>query len=288
MTDTIALLGHPVAHSISPRFQQAALDATGIDARYEAWDILPPDLPAAIERLRSRSVLGANVTIPHKEAVARMIERPDAMVERMGAANTIVRRDGLLHATNTDVLGVLRSLKEAGVVVAGADVVLLGAGGAARAVVVAMRRAGARHLAIANRTPERALAMASLGGDELTTSMVPLDAESAELRAAVDAATLVINATSLGMLHGPDETATPLPASVFHAGQVAFDLVYVPERTPFLAAAEAAGAQTVGGLAMLVHQGAESFRLWTGVEPPLDVMFSAAREALRERARGSP
>jgi shikimate dehydrogenase len=286
VTQTIALLGHPVAHSISPRFQQAALDAAGVDARYEAWDVEPADLAIAIERLRSSSVLGANVTIPYKEAVARMVEQPDALVERMGAANTIVRRNGTLHATNTDVIGILRSLEGAGVDVRGKNVVLLGAGGAARAVVVAMRRAGAARLTIANRTEERARVVARLGGDELATAVVPLDADAPALRAAVREAALVINATPLGMLHGPDADATPLPSDAFVRNQVAFDLVYVPERTPFLAAAEDAGARPVGGLAMLVHQGAESFRLWTGKEAPLEVMFAAAREALSERARG--
>jgi shikimate dehydrogenase len=286
VTDTIALLGHPVAHSISPRFQQAALDAMGVEATYEAWDVLPEDLPATLERLRGGSMLGANVTIPHKEAVARLADRPDALVEWMGAANTLVRRDGLLHATNTDIAGIQRALEDAGVEVRGRNVVLLGAGGAARAVVIAMRRAGAAHLAIANRTTDRAQAIAALGGDELATSVVPLDPASPVLRDAVTGASLIINATPLGMLHGPDETATPLPREAFSAGQAAFDLVYVPENTPFLRAASAAGAQAVGGLAMLVHQGAESFRLWTGLEPPLDVMFQAARQALADRARG--
>jgi shikimate dehydrogenase len=286
MTDTIALLGHPVAHSISPRFQQAALDALAVNARYEAWDVLPQDIGVALERLRARSMLGANVTIPHKEAVARLVERPDALVERMGAANTIVRQDGALSATNTDVAGILRSLQEAGVDVYRQKVVLLGAGGAARAVVVALRRAGAAHLAIANRTPQRAVAIAELSGDELPTSVVPLDPDDPTLREAVAAAALVINATSLGMLHGPDEHATPLPRDAFVHGQAALDLVYIPERTPFLAAAEAAGAQAVGGLTMLVYQGAESFRLWTGLAAPVDVMFKAARDALRERAGG--
>jgi shikimate dehydrogenase len=286
MTSTIALLGHPVAHSISPRFQQAALDAAGVDARYEAWDIAPADLPIALERLRGGSMLGANVTIPHKEAVARLVDRPDALVERMGAANTIVRRDGLLHATNTDIAGVLHALADAGVEVRGKQVLLLGAGGAARAVVVAMRRAGAARLTVANRTLDRARAVAALAGDDLAADVVTLDADDAGLRAAAEAAAVVINATSLGMAGGPAPEESPLPADCFVRGQVAFDLVYVPERTPFLSAAEAAGALPVGGLAMLVHQGAESFRLWTGIEPPLQVMFAAARATLRERAGG--
>ncbi|MDA0366484.1 MAG: shikimate dehydrogenase, partial [Chloroflexi bacterium] len=125
MTQTIALLGHPVAHSLSPLFQQAALDALAVDARYEAWDVPPADLPIAVERLRSGSVLGANVTVPHKIAAMRLIDRPDALAERVGAVNTIVRADGLLRATNTDVVGVLRALADAGARVAGAHVVVI-------------------------------------------------------------------------------------------------------------------------------------------------------------------
>ncbi|MSQ41819.1 MAG: shikimate dehydrogenase [Dehalococcoidia bacterium] len=280
MTATIALIGHPVAHSISPRFQQAALDAAGVDAHYEAWDTTPEALPAAIERLRSGDVLGANVTVPHKVAALRLIERPDPLAELVGAVNTIWRERGLLHATNTDVAGVLHALADAGVTLAGEHVVLLGAGGAARAVVVALRRAGAASLTIANRTLPRAQALAELAGQGLPASVCELDPGSDALRGALMRAGLVIHSTPLGMRHGPDERATPLPADCFHRGQVAFDLVYVPERTPFLDATASAGARTVGGLAMLVHQGAESFRLWTGREPSLEVMFAAARAAL--------
>lgn len=284
MTQTIALIGHPVAHSISPAFQQAALDALGIDARYEAWDTPAEALAATAERLRSATLLGANVTVPHKVAMLRFIDSPDATVERVGALNTIVRRDSRLHATNTDVLGILRALQAAGVDPRDKRVLLLGAGGAARAVVVAMRQAGASALTIANRTPERARALILLGGTDLEVATCPLEAGDPALAAAMEATELVVHSTSLGMRHGPDEQATPVPAELFHAGQVAFDLVYVPERTPFLRAAEAGGAQPVGGLAMLVHQGAESFRLWTGQAPPLEVMFEAARAALAARA----
>jgi shikimate dehydrogenase len=283
VTQTIALIGHPVSHSISPAFQQAALDALGIDARYEAWDTPAEALAATAERLRSATLLGANVTVPHKVAMLRFIDRPDANVERVGALNTIVRRDSRLHATNTDVPGILRALEAAGVDPRGMRVLVLGAGGAARAVVVAMRQAGASALTIANRTPERARALVSLGGADLRVATCALDAADPGFASAMEAADLVVHSTSLGMRHGPDEQATPVPAELFHAGQVAFDLVYVPERTPFLRAAEAGGAQPVGGLAMLVHQGAESFRLWTGQAPPLEVMFEAARSALAAR-----
>ncbi|MYD65907.1 MAG: shikimate dehydrogenase, partial [Chloroflexi bacterium] len=156
MTSTIALLGHPVAHSISPPMQQAALDALGVDARYEAWDVAPGEVAAAVERLRGEGVLGANVTVPHKVELLRRADEVDALARQVGAVNTIVPRDGRLHGANTDVAGVLRTLADAGVDVAGAEVVLIGAGGAARAVVVAMRAEGAARLTIANRTPANA------------------------------------------------------------------------------------------------------------------------------------
>jgi shikimate dehydrogenase len=280
MTQRIALLGHPVAHSLSPAFQQAALDALGVDARYEAWDTAPDDLSSALERLRSAELLGANVTVPHKEAVFRLVDRLEPMAERVGAVNTVVRRDGQLHATNTDVAGVRRALE--GVELRGASVVLVGAGGAARAVVIALMDSGAARLTIANRTQERARPLADLASGRMAVEVCALDGSSEVLRAAMREAALVVQSTSLGMLHGPDEAATPVPSELFAAGQTAFDLVYNPERTPFLDAAERAGARTIGGLAMLVHQGAESFRLWTGLEPPVEVMFKAARTALRE------
>ena len=197
--------------------------------------------------------------------------------------NTIVPREGRLHGANTDVAGVLRTLADAGVEVAGGEVVLIGAGGAARAVVVAMRAEGATRLTIANRTPGNAEALTGLGGDELEVRIAPLDSGSPLLREAMGRARLVIHSTTLGMRHGPDESATPIPAELFVAGQAALDLVYIPERTPFLRAAEAAGAQPIGGLGMLVHQGAESFRMWTGLEPPVEVMFAAARATLARR-----
>ena len=280
MTQTIALLGHPVSHSISPAFQQAALDALGIDARYEAWDTPAIELQTAIERLRARSALGANVTVPHKVAVLRLIDRPDSAVELVGAVNTIVNREGQLHATNTDVAGILNALAEIDAELAGANVVILGAGGAARAAVVAMRRAGVARVTIANRTEGRAQELVALGGTDLDVRTCPLDTQSERLRVSLTAARLIIQSTSLGMRDGPDEGATPIPARLMRPGQLAFDLVYTPERTPFLEAAELAGAQAVGGLAMLVHQGAAAFRLWTGQEPPLAVMFEAARAAL--------
>ncbi len=283
MTQLIALLGHPVRHSISPVFQQAALDACGIDARYEAWDVSPVDLRSAAERLRGGDLLGANVTIPHKAAMIALIDRPDPSAEHLGAVNTVVNRGGLLEGSNTDVVGVRNTLLNAMAPVDGEHVVLLGAGGAARAVVMALVSLGASALTVANRTPAHGDPLRSLGEESLPVEICQLDESSMELRAALSQASLVIHSTPLGMRHGPAEGRSPLPGSAFRPGQVAFDLVYNPERTPFLVEAERGGARALGGLSMLVHQGAASFRLWTGIEPPLEVMFEAARAALDER-----
>lgn len=284
----IALLGHPVSHSLSPVFQQAALDALGFEATYEGWDTPPEDLPAAVERLRSRDLLGANVTVPHKVAAMRLVDRHDALVERVGALNTIVNRDGVLHATNTDVAGITRTFEGADVPLAGRQVVLLGAGGAARAVVVAMRQAQASRVTIVNRTPARAADLADLGGDELDLRFAPLDPDDPTFRSALRSADVVVQSTSVGMRHGSAEGESPVPAGAVGEGQVAFDLVYVPEETPFLRDAAAHGAVAIGGLDMLIHQGAAAFQLWTGMEPPLDVMFQAARAALAARDGSTP
>lgn len=283
MTRVAALLGHPVAHSISPAFQQAAFDACGIDARFEAWDVPPAELAIAVERLRSGDALGANVTVPHKVEAMRLVDRPDAIAEQVGAINVIVNDGGLLRATNTDVYGIRKALEAAGATIAGARVLLIGAGGAARAVIVAMRQAGAERVTIANRTPDRAATLADLGGEDLDLRFAPLDPADATYRGAARTAQIIVQSTSLGMRHGPDESASPLPAEWIQPGQVAFDLVYVPEETPFLRDARAAGAHPVGGLDMLIHQGAEAFRLWTGTAAPLDVMYGAARTALAGR-----
>lgn len=283
MSRLVALLGHPVAHSLSPAFQQAAFDASGLDVRYEAWDVLPADLRPAAERLRGGDVLGCNVTVPHKVPMLSLVDRPDGAAERVGAVNTVVNAGGLLEASNTDVAGLLGAWEEAGIEVSGERAVLLGAGGAARASVVALARLGARSVTVANRTAGRGEGLRPLAGGSLPLSVCPLDASSGDLRAALSEASLVIHCTPLGMRHGPDETRSPLPRSAFRSGQVAFDTVYTPEWTPFLREASRGGARAVGGLSMLVHQGAASFRLWTGVEPPLRVMFDAARGALGDR-----
>ncbi len=279
MTLRLGIIGYPAGHSISPAFQQAALDALGIDARYERWETPPDRLAERIRSLRSPDVFGANVTVPHKEAVIPLLDDVDEWARTAGAVNTIVNLDGTLTGYNTDSYGFLQGLKEAGTQPAGARVLLLGAGGAAKGVVLALARERAASIAIANRTRERAEALAVLARRHgVRCEVVPLVEEA--LSCAALAVNLIVNTTTLGMLHGAGESQSPLSNACIPASALVYDLVYNPPETPLLREAKRAGARVQGGLPMLVHQGAAAFRLWTGREPPVDVMLQAARRAL--------
>ncbi len=280
VTQQVGLFGYPLSHSISPAFQQAALDHCAIPACYQRWAVPPEQLPAEVERLRADDRLGANVTIPHKEAVAGLVDEVDEVARRLRAVNTIVKAGGRLIGRNTDEYGFMRSLRETGNLdPAGKNAALLGAGGAARAAAFGLAAAGAARLTIANRTPERAEALAAEArrdGCEVVSAPAAADA----LAEVCGEADLVVNATSVGMRHGPAEGESPLPDGAIRQGAVVFDMVYTPTETPLLKQAAAAGARPVGGLPMLVFQGAASFEMWTGVEAPVRVMFAAAEAAM--------
>lgn len=268
MTRVVALLGWPLGHSVSAAFQQAAFDYCGVDARYEPWETPPDALPQRVAALRALEVLGANVTIPHKEAVTEFLDEVDPEADRIGAVNTIVRREGRLLGYNTDGVGFLQPLRQAGFDPRGRRVLVVGAGGAARAVVAALLDAGAAAVVVANRTQGRA--------EELARRFGIAAAASAE--DAAREAELIVNCTPVGMAGGP--RGLPLNPRRIRPGAFVYDIVANPPQTPLLAAARSRGCRTLGGLPMLVCQGAASFRLWTGQEPPLEVMMAAARRAL--------
>ena len=280
MTLLAGIFGYPISHSISPPMHKAAFDHAGIDASYEAWETHPDDLANGVRRLRDESYLGANVTVPHKQAVIQHLDEVDELATRIGAVNTIINTDGRLLGTNTDAEGFITSLKVFGEIEpAGLDVVLVGAGGAARAAAHALADAHIGSLTIANRTLDRAQSLVAeikyLGADARAIGLQ--DAEFASLCAR---ANLLVNSTSVGMLHGPAQDASPVPAGAISADAVVYDMVYNPPNTPLLVAAEKAGARVVGGLPMLVYQGAAAWSRWTGKEAPIDVMFKAAHRAL--------
>ncbi len=287
MTQYINLLAYPAGHSISPVFQQAALDHHGLDVRYDAASTAPDALGDAVEALRGDGYLGANVTIPHKEAVRRHLDALDPWAETLGAVNTIVKHGERLVGHNTDAYGLLRALEEqAGFQPRGRSVLLLGAGGAARAAAFGLCREGVITMTIANRTVERAKDLATALSKE-GTALSAISLEQGDIAEAVAGADLIVNATSVGMSHGGAAGESPIDIGLLRPGTVVFDMVYTPLESPLVEGARSAGAVGVSGLWMLIHQGAAAFELWTGKEAPVDVMYEAARSALLEAARTS-
>lgn len=254
-TRLVVLLGHPVGHSLSPQLHNAAFAAVGFDAVYLACDVAPGQVVAAVEGLSALGVLGANVTVPHKREVYLAVPRRTPAADACGAANTLFWDDGALVADNTDVEGLHRVLTDDIGLAAGEQVVLLGAGGAARAAAVALGQVGAQVQVVARREAAAAevAEIATAAGASVAAAGTPR---------------LVINATPLG-LAGED-----LPDRFMHlgSGQIALDLVYGPSATPFVAAARASGAAAFDGRGMLLGQAAAAFERWTGRPAPLETM----------------
>ena len=282
MTRRAGIIGFPLGHSISPAFQQAAFDELGLDCSYERWPTPSNELGARIQSLRAPEMLGANVTVPHKQAVIGLVDEIDPIASRIGAINTVVRHeDGTLHGHNTDAEGFIRSLGlDAGFDSAGRSVVIVGAGGAARAVAFGLADAGVERITILNRTEERATELADAVARATSVQVIgaPLGPKSALDRE--PAPDLIVQCTSIGMNGGPDEGRAPDIEGLISDGTLVCDLVYNPVVTPLLRLAADRGARTLGGLGMLVHQGAAAFTLWTGRDAPVQVMERAAQKAL--------
>ena len=278
MTSRVGIIGYPLGHSISPAFQQAALDELDIDARYVAWPTPPEELTARVDSLRASDVLGANVTVPHKQAVMPMLDEVLPVAESIGAVNTIINRDGLLIGANTDASGFTRSLEqEARFSVARKRALIVGAGGAARAVAFGLAWEGVSELVIVNRTAERAAELAGDVSEATATETRGGGFEDVSNAASFD---LIVNCTSMGMAGGPEPEGVPPIEGLLKRGVLVCDLVYNPQVTPLLRLARERGARVLGGIGMLVYQGAAAFEFWTEREPPEDIMYSAALKAL--------
>jgi shikimate dehydrogenase len=256
----VGLIGHPVAHSQSPRMQQAAFAAAGLSNwRYELWDTPAEALASRMDEIKRRAdIAGGNVTVPHKQAVLPFLDVVSAEARAIGAVNTLFKRAGGLWGDNTDWVGFLADLDFHGVLVgSNTRALVLGAGGSARAVVYALRARGA-HVWVYNRSPDRARALVEAFGD---AQCELLDSLSTSVCQAV---TLVVNCTSAGMW--PDVDATPWPETLpFPSQAVLYDLIYRPAITKLMRQAQIAGARAIGGAGMLAEQGAAAFERWTGI-----------------------
>ncbi|MFN8376999.1 MAG: shikimate dehydrogenase [Anaerolineae bacterium] len=268
----VGLIGWPVSHSISPALHNAAFAALGMqDWQYDLQPVPPDVLKGSLKTLKEEGgYVGVNVTVPHKETVMPFV-KPDALAQAIGAVNTIDFRDDT--ATNTDVYGFMDDLQANGIDPNGMNVVLIGAGGAARAALYGLASTTAK-IKVVNRTLDKAVAM--IHGLGVSASAAKWEAVKP------DEVQLIVNCTVVGMVPKQDECAWN-EAIAFPKGAIVYDMVYRPAKTRLMDMAEANGGRAVGGLGMLVRQGAFAFKKWTGVMPPLDVMFAAAREALGQK-----
>ncbi len=280
-TRVAAVIGHPVAHSLSPALHNAAFQAAGVPWVYVAFHVLPGQAARALDAMRTLDIGGLSVTTPHKEHVANAVDVLAPAASALASVNTVVRLpDGRLEGHSTDGAGFVASLREAGCDPTGRRIVVFGAGAAARSVIDALARERAEQIVVVNRSAHKGLQAAGLAGAlgrVGTVDDVPL-------------ADIVINATSIGMgSNGPSDWTTsdvgesPVDRRLLRPTQVVADLVYHPLQTPLLIAARAIGAQTIDGLGMLVHQAALQQVLWLGTQPDVAIMRAAAINELSSR-----
>jgi shikimate dehydrogenase len=277
----ICLIGDPVEHSISPIIHNEVFRALNLNYVYLAFRVLPEDLMDAVRGLRALGVVGFNVTIPHKVSVIKYLDELSPDAEAVGSVNTVVNRSGRLVGYNTDYLGVVNTFKNLGIKLEGTSATVLGAGGASRAVVYALILGGVERVFIVNRTLEKAVSLAGEFSIKFpNTSLIPMSLTQENLREAIQKSHIVINTTSVGMYPRTEESL--VPSDLLRSDLVVMDVVYNPLETKLLRDAKAVGAKVVDGVNMLVYQAVASFKLWTGIDPPVDMMFRTAYSVLRQ------
>lgn len=276
----LGLLGNPVKHSLSPIMHNAVIAKTGLKYVYLAFSVELGSLQKAVEGFTALKAGGFNVTVPFKEAILPFLDEIDASAEMIGAVNTVLIKEGRTYGFNTDVSGFTRSIVEAGLDIRGGSVVVLGAGGAAKAAINALINMQAANIYIINRKQDKTQAI--IDKYKHINSCSLWNISITEMDNALSNSDLLINATSVGM-HGYMEYESPVSAQLFKKETWVCDLVYNPIKTVLLREAEKKGCKTIDGIDMLVHQGADAFKIWTGVEPPRDFM----RKQLRAIIKGS-
>ena len=276
-TKVCGIIGDPIEHTMSPVMHNAAFRKLGLDYVYLPFHVRQEELGKAIDGMRALNIRGLNVTIPHKVSIIPLLDKLDSLAEKIGAINTIVNEDSVLTGYNTDATGFLQALLERGVKPEGKKVVILGAGGASRAISFILTERGA-NLVVLNRQLARAEDLAGRIAQVFSKNVSAQELNEENLKMALARADILINTTSVGMV--PDVNETPVPAELLKPSLIVFDIVYNPIQTRLLKEAEAAGAKTIDGLEMLVWQGALAFEKWTGQKAPLDLMKRKAMKAL--------
>lgn len=272
-TSITGILGHPLGHTLSPVMHNKAFETLGMDFIYLAFDVHPQDLVTAIKALPALGIKGVNITIPYKEKVIPLLDEIDSLAEKIGAVNTIVTEGHKLRGFNTDGSGFLISLQEEGFDPVAKNVLILGAGGSARAVSFSLASAGVQKITIVARDILKAEKLASDLNQYFHLTLEVREFSSLS-EVAVGEAHLIVNTTPLGM-YPQENTMPPIKLEGFHRGQHCYDLIYNPFETKLMEEAKKRGLTVQNGVGMLVHQGAQAFSLWTGKTPPLEIMRQA-------------
>ena len=279
-TKTLGIFGYPISHTLSPAMHNAVIKALGLDMVYLPFEVKPSNLKEAINGIKSLGIIGVNITIPHKESVIRFLDDISEEARLVGAVNTIVYKDRKLVGYNTDGSGYMASLKEElGFNPKSKRIIIIGAGGAARGILAALATQKPKSITVANRTLSRAVSLIkAFKGKFRDTRFEAIDLDNNMLKMSFNSVDLLINTTSVGM---KQSKALKIPLETLPKIAIVSDIIYNPLETLLLKKAKKLGLTTHGGLGMLVHQGARSFKLWTGMDAPMNVMRKAALKALK-------
>lgn len=280
----LGIFGHPISHSFSPDMHNAGLKAVGLENKYVymPFDITPENLSDAINSIKVLDFRGLNITIPHKEEVISFLDEVDHQARLIGAVNVIVNDGGKLTGYNTDGIGFLRSMtEETGITPEGKKILILGAGGASRAVAAALASGGAEEIIIANRSKEKALSVADMV-KQMHTPVRVINISGQEMKEVIKEVHIIVNTTSVGMHPNIEDSPITEYASLLHRGQLVCDIIYNPVQTLLLKQAKEQGCKIMNGLGMLLYQGVEAFKLWTSVEAPVEVMGQVLEQKLRK------
>jgi shikimate dehydrogenase len=275
-TKLVGLFGNPLGHSFSPAMHNKAFETLGLNYFYLPIEVSAEDLPTVAAGIAKMNFAGYNITIPHKIRIMGCLDAIDPLAQAIGAVNTVVLENGRATGYNTDGEGFVRSLEaESGITVDGKCHFIVGCGGAARAIAMTLAFKGAQKIFLCNRTEQKAHDLAAEINARVSPCCETVPRDPGRMAPAVKQADVLINTTSIGM--HPEEDRIPIDGDLIPNGAIVSDIVYNPARTKLLQVAAEKGCKTVPGLGMLVYQGAEAFRKWTGAEPPVEVMFGIVR-----------